>query len=98
MKKGEPLLVPKPKVQKPKEQPDDYIPLAQRLAMRPDAVFQSITQGKSEKTAKAILGGVGKKRDLEEADLMKNREMEGPPTDAMQKRVRAPNSNTKPKP
>ena len=98
LKKGEPLSVPKPKVQKPKEQPDDYIPLAQRLAMRPDAVVQSITQGKPEKTARAILGGIGKKRDLEEADLLKNREIEGPPTDAMQKRVRAPNSNTKPKP
>lgn len=43
MKKGEPLAVPKPKVQKPKEQPDEYIPLAQRLAMRPDAVVLSVT-------------------------------------------------------
>jgi hypothetical protein len=79
-------------------QPDDYIPLGQRLAMRPDAVVLSVTQGKPEKTAKAILAGVGKKRDLEEAAVLNNREIEGPPTDAMQKRVRAPNSNTKTKP
>lgn len=68
--------------------------------MKNGAVVQSITQGKSEKAAQAILNGVGQKRDMEATDIMRYRDIEIMPTDANQKRVRAPdvNSNAKPKP
>ena len=79
------------KAPKPKQQPiDEYIPLAQRLGMKKGAVVTSIMQGKDEVTAKAILGGVGQKRPAEAMFSKPNRDVEGPPTDALQKRVRAP--------
>lgn len=58
--------------------------------MKKGAVVTSITQGKDEVTAKAILGGVGQKRPAEAMFSKPNRDVEGPPTDALQKRVRAP--------
>lgn len=65
-KKGDIVTVPKPKVLKPKEQPDEYVPLAQRLAQKQqeNTGMKSILDGMGEASKKAVLAGVGVKRPL----------------------------------